>query len=73
MDKDTEDQVIYKVVKNHEEQYSIWPADRDNASGWTDVGVSGLKKECLDHIESVWKDMTPASLRTAADAQQRKP
>src|SRR5437763_1683320 len=26
-----EDTTIYKVVVNHEEQYSIWPADRENA------------------------------------------
>lgn len=29
-----EDETIYKVVVNHEEQYSIWPADRENALGW---------------------------------------
>jgi MbtH protein len=26
---DTEDDTIYKVVVNHEEQYSLWPADRE--------------------------------------------
>ncbi len=38
-----EDKTIYKVVVNHEEQYSIWPADRENPLGWCDVGKSGLK------------------------------
>ena len=33
---ETEDKTIYKVVINHEEQYSIWPADRENALGWKD-------------------------------------
>lgn len=28
-----EDTTIYKVVLNHEEQYSIWPVDRENALG----------------------------------------
>ena len=48
---------IYKVVVNHEEQYSIWPADRENPLGWRDVGKSGPKAECLAYIEVVWTDM----------------
>ena len=55
--------VTYKVVMNHEEQYSIWPADRENALGWNDVGVSGDKETCLAYIKEVWTDMRPLSLR----------
>lgn len=58
-----EDNRIYKVVMNHEEQYSIWPADRENALGWNDVGKTGTKAECLDYIKEVWTDMRPLSLR----------
>lgn len=58
-----EDKTIYKVVINHEEQYSIWPADRDNPLGWNDVGKSGPKPECLAYIKEVWTDMRPLSLR----------
>ena len=36
-----EDTTIYKVVINHEEQYSIWPAERENPLGWSDAGKSG--------------------------------
>jgi MbtH protein len=57
------DNTIYKVVVNHEEQYSIWPADRENALGWSDAGKSGTKAECLAYIEEVWTDMRPLSLR----------
>ncbi|MDX6694361.1 MAG: hypothetical protein QOF02_1964 [Blastocatellia bacterium] len=60
---DKEDTTIYKVVVNHEEQYSIWPADRENALGWNDAGKSGTKQECLAYIEEVWTDMRPLSLR----------
>ncbi|NJM07249.1 MbtH family protein [Candidatus Gracilibacteria bacterium] len=59
----------YKVVMNHEEQYSIWPADRENALGWTDVGVVGTKEECLAYIETVWTDMRPRSLREQMSAE----
>jgi MbtH protein len=58
-----EDKTHYKVVVNHEEQYSIWPADRENALGWNDAGKSGTKDECLAHIKEVWTDMRPRSLR----------
>jgi MbtH protein len=58
-----EDTRIYKVVLNHEEQYSIWPQDRDNPLGWRDEGTVGRKQECLDHIDKVWTDMRPLSLR----------
>jgi MbtH protein len=61
--ENTEDTTIYKVVVNHEEQYSIWAADRENALGWKDAGKSGLKSECLEYIKEVWTDMRPLSLR----------
>ena len=60
---DKEDTTIYKVVVNHEEQYSIWPSERDNPIGWKDAGKNGLKQECLDYIKEVWTDMRPLSLR----------
>jgi MbtH protein len=60
---DAEDTRIYKVVVNHEEQYSIWPADREIPPGWNDVGKTGSKQECLDYIKQVWTDMRPPSLR----------
>ena len=60
---DFEDSEVYKVVVNHEEQYSIWPVDKENALGWRDVGKSGTKEECLAHIKEVWTDMRPLSLR----------
>jgi MbtH protein len=60
---DREDNTIYKVVVNHEEQYSIWPADRENALGWRDAGQQGPKAECLEYIRQVWTDMRPLSLK----------
>ena len=65
-----EDTTVYKVVMNHEEQYSIWPADRDNPLGWQDVGKTGPKDECLAHIKEVWTDMQPLSLRKQMEAAE---
>ena len=58
-----EDNTIYKVVVNHEEQHSIRPADRENALGWNDAGKMGTKDDCLTYIKEVWTDMRPLSLR----------
>jgi len=58
-----EDTTEYKVVVNHEEQYSIWSATRENPLGWNDAGKSGNKAECLAYIKEVWTDMRPLSLR----------
>jgi MbtH protein len=59
----TQREELFKVVVNHEEQYSIWPADRANPLGWRDEGKSGSREECLAHIERVWTDMRPLSVR----------
>ncbi len=67
-----EDNTLYKVVLNHEEQYSIWPADRDNPPGWNDAGKSGPKQECLAYIEEVWTDMRPLSLRKQMEEDARR-
>lgn len=58
-----DDSMTYKVVVNHEGQYSIWPSERENALGWQDAGKSGSKSECLAYIKEVWTDMRPLSLQ----------
>jgi MbtH protein len=60
---DEQDNAVYKVVVNHEEQYSIWFAERENPAGWSDAGKRGTKAECLAYVEEVWTDMRPLSLR----------
>jgi len=62
----------YKVVVNHEEQYSIWPASQENPLGWRDAGKIGLKAECLAYIKEVWTDMRPLSLRRQMDKATEK-
>lgn len=62
---DEAEQMVYRVVVNHEEQYSIWPVDKELPAGWTEAGKHGSKAECLSHIAEVWTDMRPRSLREA--------
>ena len=65
------DRTRYKVVINHEEQYSIWPADRESPAGWRDAGKAGTRQQCLDHIEEVWTDMRPLSLKQNLEKLER--
>ncbi|MER6631807.1 MbtH family NRPS accessory protein [Streptomyces sp. NPDC000987] len=53
----------YQVVVNEEEQYSIWRVGKPVPEGWRAEGTSGTKEECLAHIDKVWTDMRPLSLR----------
>jgi MbtH protein len=60
---------VFRVLVNQEQQYSIWPEYKAIPGGWTDVGISGDKKTCLDHVEKVWTDMRPLSLRRFMEQQ----
>jgi len=68
-----EDKTIYKVVMNHDEQYSIWPEYRENPPGWNDAGKVGPKPEVLAYIKEVWTDMRPLSLRLKMEEMARNP
>ena len=70
---DDEDRRLYRVVMNHEEQYSIWLADKPIPPGWTEQGAPAPKAECLARIEAVWTDMRPLSLRRAQEEASRAP
>jgi MbtH protein len=63
MAQDEDDDREYEVVVNHEEQYSIWAVGLPMPLGWKSVGVRGPKSKCLSHINEVWTDMRPLSLR----------
>lgn len=58
----------HRVVVNHEEQYSIWWTTRDVPEGWRETGFRGTEEECLAHIDEVWTDMRPLSLRRRMEA-----
>jgi MbtH protein len=57
------EQVLFEVVVNDEDQYSIWWDGRELPAGWRAEGTRGSKEECLAHIDEVWTDMRPLSLR----------
>jgi MbtH protein len=62
-DDEEDDGRTWRVVLNHEEQYSIWPVDRELPDGWRAEGTTGTRAACLDRVEEVWTDMRPLSVR----------
>lgn len=60
---DEEDDRQYDVVVNDEEQHSIWFAGRELPLGWSRAGFSGTRHECLEHIDRIWTDIRPLSVR----------
>ena len=74
MFRDFPDDREYKVVINHEEQYSLWPAEKGVPRGWKEVGRTGSKKICLAYVDEVWTDSRPLSLHTqmAKDISQMR-
>ena len=66
-----DEKTTYQVLRNDEEQYSLWPLSLDVPAGWQAVGKQGTKDECMSYVDEVWTDMRPRSLREqmAADAR----
>lgn len=64
-----QDGTRYRVVRNDEEQYSVWWADRPPPAGWEDEGTEGTREECLARIAEIWTDLRPLSLRRRMAAQ----
>ena len=64
-----DDDATYQVLRNDEDQYSLWPADLDVPAGWHQAGKEGTKEECSAYVDEVWTDMRPRSLRERMDAE----
>ncbi|MBV1923764.1 MAG: MbtH family NRPS accessory protein [Flavobacteriaceae bacterium] len=53
----------YKVVINHEEQYSIWQYSVETQDGWENTEIRGNLAKCKNYIDEVWTDMRPLSIQ----------
>jgi uncharacterized protein YbdZ (MbtH family)/MFS family permease len=67
-DSEMDDDARYEVLRNDEDQYSLWPAGHDVPAGWYRVGKEGTKDECSAYVDEVWTDMRPRSLRERMDS-----
>ncbi|MGC9671049.1 MbtH family protein [Planosporangium sp. 12N6] len=66
-----DDNARYQVLRNDEDQYSLWLADAEVPAGWHQVGKEGTKEECSAYVDEVWTDMRPRSLRERMDGAVR--
>jgi MbtH protein len=67
-----DDDITFQVLVNDEEQYSLWPADKEVPAGWRPDGTRGTRQECMDHVDEVWTDMRPRSLRERMAAAEQQ-
>ena len=62
---------VFLVLVNDENQHSLWPAFRDVPAGWTVVHGEDTRANCLEYVSAHWTDMRPASLVSASNDEQR--
>ncbi|MDO9025801.1 MAG: MbtH family NRPS accessory protein [Zwartia sp.] len=61
---------LFKVIKNDEGQYSLWPEKKSTPAGWIETGFSGSKTEATEYVDREWTDMRPLSLQKAMAANK---
>lgn len=54
---------LYHVLINSEEQHSLWPTFKEVPAGWTIVLESAPREEALKYVQKNWTDMRPKSIR----------
>jgi len=54
---------LHLVLKNCEEQYSLWPDYKEVPIAWKKVFGPMPKEDCLKYVQENWTDMRPLSLR----------
>ncbi|WP_084800115.1 MbtH family NRPS accessory protein [Bradyrhizobium sp. Ai1a-2] len=57
----------FRVLRNDEGQYSLWPEVMDIPEGWSAKYGPNTKAVCLAYIEENWTDMRPNSLVTTME------
>lgn len=59
---------LYYVLANDEDQHSLWPVFAEAPAGWRVVFGEAARPECLEYVERNWTDLRPRSLREAMAA-----
>lgn len=60
-----DDNGVFFVLVNDEDQHSLWPVFADIPAGWRVVHGEASRAACLDYVEKNWTDLRPKSLRDA--------
>src|SRR5438552_1197905 len=65
-----DDDARYEVLRNDEDQYSLWLTGQEVPAGWYRVGKEGTRDECSAYVDEVWTDMRPRSRRERMDGRR---
>jgi len=52
----------YTVLRNGENQHSLWPAFAEVPGGWTVVHGPGRRDDCMSYVRENWVDLRPRSV-----------
>lgn len=63
---------VFLVLVNDENQHSLWPQFAPVPDGWRTVHGPAGHDDCLAYVEENWRDMRPASLIRAMDADRER-
>jgi uncharacterized protein YbdZ (MbtH family) len=67
-----EERTVYNVLVNQEKQYCVWPEYNVIPAGWSFVGKTGTKADCLSYIKEIWTDMRPFRVQTLTEQTPRE-
>ncbi|ACC41692.1 conserved hypothetical MbtH-like protein [Mycobacterium marinum M] len=59
---DDEDGMFFVLI-NDEEQHSLWPTFADVPAGWRVVFGEASRASCVEYVDQHWTDIRPKSLR----------
>jgi len=52
----------YSVLRNDENQHSLWPSFAPVPDGWTVVHGPGRREDCMAYVRDNWQDLRPRSV-----------
>ena len=61
--------IDWRILRNGEGRYSVWPMLYPLPSGWEDEGTRASRAECLERIETLWQDPRPLALCRVMEGQ----
>lgn len=62
---------VFVVLRNDEEQHSLWPRQFAVPEGWLLVYGPAKRDACTAWIAENWTDLRPAGLRAALSTEQQ--
>lgn len=60
----------HTVLRDDEDQHSLWPAFAPAPEGWTVPPGPGHRDECMAHVREQWADLRPRSVTDFVAARQ---